>query len=78
MLFGTMHECGHALYDQGHSPAHNRTPLSDGASMAVHESQSRMWENLVGRSLPFWKYFYPRMQQVFPSQLGNVSLESFL
>ena len=77
MLFGTMHECGHALYDQGHSPAHNRTPLSDGASMAVHESQSRMWENLVGRSMPFWKYFYPRMQQVFPSQLGNVSLESF-
>ncbi len=77
MLFGTMHECGHALYDLGHSPAHNRTPLSSAASMALHESQSRMWENLVGRSLPFWKHFYPRMQQIFSSQLGNVSLETF-
>jgi carboxypeptidase Taq len=77
MLFGTMHECGHALYDQGHDPAHKRTPLSNGASMALHESQSRMWENLVGRSMPFWKHFYSRFQQGFSSQLGNVSLETF-
>ncbi|HMN62634.1 MAG TPA: carboxypeptidase M32, partial [Anaerolinea sp.] len=77
MLFGTMHECGHALYDMGHDVAYRRTPLASGASMALHESQSRMWENLVGRSMPFWKHFYPRMQEYFPSQLGNVSLESF-
>ena len=76
-LFGTMHECGHALYELGFAPSLRRTPLANGASMAVHESQSRMWENLVGRSLPFWKYFYSRLQSVFPTQLGNVSLETF-
>ncbi|MCG2786465.1 MAG: carboxypeptidase M32 [Anaerolineae bacterium] len=77
MLFGTMHECGHALYGLGSSPALDRTGLEGGASMAVHESQSRMWENLVGRSLPFWQHFYPRLQEVFPSQLANVSLNAF-
>ncbi len=76
-LFGTMHETGHALYELGFSPTLERTPLANGASMAVHESQSRMWENLVGRSLPFWKYFYSRLQSKFPSQLGNVNLETF-
>jgi carboxypeptidase Taq len=54
-----------------------RTPLASGASMAVHESQSRMWENLVGRSKGFWTFYYPKLQQLFPSQLGNVSLEMF-
>ncbi len=77
MLFGTMHECGHALYGLGSSPALYRTGLEGGASLAVHESQSRMWENLVGRSLPFWQHFYPRLQEVFPSQFANVSLEKF-
>jgi carboxypeptidase Taq len=77
MLFGTMHECGHALYGMGTSPALDRTGLEGGASLAVHESQSRMWENLVGRSLPFWQHFYPRLQEVFPSQLGKVPLEKF-
>jgi carboxypeptidase Taq len=76
-LFGTMHESGHAMYDQGFPASLDRTPLADGASMAVHESQSRMWENLVGRSLPFWKHFYPRLQQYFPDQLRGVSLETF-
>ncbi len=76
-LFGTLHECGHALYDMGCDPSLGRTPLADGASMAVHESQSRMWENLVGRSLPFWKFFYPRLQAAFPAQLAGVSLERF-
>jgi len=76
-LFGTMHECGHALYELGYSPKLARTLLSDGASYAVHESQSRMWENLVGRSLAFWKYFYPKLQAKFPSQLGNVDLKTF-
>jgi len=76
-MFGTMHECGHALYEQGVDKKLNRTPLADGASMAVHESQSRMWENLIGRSRPFWKYFYPRLKEIFPSQLGNVDQDAF-
>jgi carboxypeptidase Taq len=76
MLFGTMHECGHALYGQGAAPELERTGLEGGASLAVHESQSRMWENLVGRSFPFWKHFYPRLQEIFP-QLAGVPLEKF-
>ena len=76
-LFSTMHECGHALYEQGINPAYRRTPLTGGASMAIHESQSRLWENLVGRSLPFWKYFYPKFKQTFPAVLGNVDLMDF-
>jgi carboxypeptidase Taq len=76
-LFGTMHECGHALYEQGYSESLERTPMAGGASLAVHESQSRMWENLVGRSLPFWEFFYPRLQAVFPDQLGKVDLMTF-
>jgi carboxypeptidase Taq len=77
MIFGTMHECGHALYNQGHSPDLDRTGLDNGTSLAVHESQSRMYENLVGRSMPFWQHFYPRLQEVFPTQLGNVPLDKF-
>lgn len=76
-FFSTAHEVGHALYEQGINPIWSRTPLESGASLAVHESQSRMWENLVGRSLPFWEHFYPRFQAMFPSQLGNVRLEDF-
>jgi len=76
MLFGSMHECGHALYGLGAAPELERTGLEGGASLAVHESQSRMWENLVGRSFPFWQYFYPRLQEIFP-QLAGVPLEKF-
>ena len=76
-MFGTFHECGHALYEMGIAQNLNRSPLADGASMAVHESQSRMWENLVGRSKQFWNHFYPRLQELFPSHLGNVSLEKY-
>jgi len=76
MLFGTMHECGHALYSLGAAPELARTGLERGASLAFHESQSRMWENLVGRSLPAWEYFYPRLQEVFP-QLSTVPLDRF-
>ncbi len=76
-LFGTLHECGHALYDLGVSPNYDRNALAGGASLAIHESQSRMYENLVGRSLPFWEYFYPRLQDTFSQQLGNVDLETF-
>ncbi len=75
-LFGSMHEAGHALYEQGVNPDFDRTPLSDAASLAMHESQSRLWENLVGRSRPFWVAFYARLQEVFPSQLGDVDLDT--
>jgi carboxypeptidase Taq len=76
-LFSNIHEMGHALYELGVSPTLARTPLAEGASLAVHESQSRLWENLVGRSRAFWRFFYPRLQQVFPAQLGNVDMETF-
>ena len=77
MLFSTMHEAGHAMYEQGVNPEYDRTPLSGGTSLAVHESQSRMWENLVGRSLPFWEHYYPLLKKSFASQLDGVSLKSF-
>src|SRR5215216_4643205 len=77
MVFSTMHEAGHAMYEQGVNPAYDRTPISGGTSLAVHESQSRLWENLVGRSLPFWEHFYPVFKKLFPSQLDGVSLKSF-
>lgn len=76
-LFSTIHEAGHAFYDLGVDPALVRTPLGFVESLALHESQSRMWENLVGRSLPFWRYFYPRLQEYFPRQLGNIDLMTF-
>lgn len=76
-LFATMHEYGHALYEN-QLPRHlARTPAGDAASYGVHESQSRMWENLVGRGLPFWTFFYPRLQDAFPEKLGDVDLERF-
>jgi carboxypeptidase Taq len=74
-LFATMHECGHGLYENGVDPALERTPLARGASLGLHESQSRLWENLVGRCRPFWSWFYPRLQETFPSQLGSVDEE---
>jgi carboxypeptidase Taq len=76
-LFTAMHEGGHGLYEWGVSPALERTPLCAGASMTLHESQSRLWENVVGRSLPFWRWFYPRVQSTFPEALGTVRLEDF-
>ncbi|MCL4559971.1 MAG: carboxypeptidase M32 [Chloroflexi bacterium] len=76
-LFSSMHECGHALYEQGINPAYARTPLGQPPSMALHESQSRLWENLVGAPYDFWVYYYPRFQETFSTQLGNVDLEAF-
>ena len=76
-LFTAMHECGHGLYEWGVSPTLERTPLCSGVSSTLHESQSRLWENVVGRSLPFWRWFYPRVQETFADELGGVSLESF-
>ncbi len=76
-LFSTIHEMGHALYEQGINREYEGTPLAGGTSSGVHESQSRLWENMVGRSQGFWKYFYPQLQAAFPTQLGNVSLDTF-
>lgn len=76
-LFSTMHEAGHALYEQGIDPKFEATPLADGTSSGVHESQSRSWENIVGRSRNFWQHYYPKLQAAFPAQLGQVSLDSF-
>ena len=76
-LFSTIHEAGHALYELGVNMAYEGTPLASGTSAGVHESQSRLWENRVGRSHGFWEFFYPQLQAVFPDQLGGVSLEAF-
>jgi carboxypeptidase Taq len=75
-FFGTLHETGHALYDQGLPAEHWGTPRGDTVSLGIHESQSRLWENLVGRSLGFWRFFYPRAQKVFPV-LQGIPLEVF-
>ncbi len=76
-LFGTLHEAGHGMYEQGIDDAFYRTPLESTASLGIHESQSRLWENLVGRSLPFWQGAYGRLQGLFPAQLGGVPLREF-
>ena len=76
-LFSCIHEGGHGLYDQGLDPDRYGTPLGDSLSLGIHESQSRLWENCVGRSRPFWRCFYPMLQQVFPEQLGDVGLDRF-
>ncbi len=76
-MFGTFHETGHALYEQGTGAELARTPLARGAWSTVHESQSRMWENLVGRSRAFWTHWFPRLQSLFPQQLEGVNAETF-
>jgi len=76
-LFGTMHECGHGLYENGVDRSFERTPLAHGASLGFHESQSRMWENLVGRSLAFWRFFFPELRRTFPEALGGLELEDW-
>lgn len=75
-LFSTIHEMGHALYEQGINREFEATPLADGISEGLHESQSRLWENLVGRSRNFWKFFYPQLQAQF-RQLNDISIETF-
>lgn len=76
-LFGTIHETGHAMYEQGIGAELDGTLLSDGVSLGVHESQSRLWENVVGRSYGFWSYFYPDAQRIFRGRLDDVSLDDF-
>ena len=77
-IFSCIHECGHAMYQQGISAKYAGTPLSDGASLAFHESQSRFWENILGRSPEFWNVFYPDLVRTFPANLENVPLDAFL
>ena len=76
-LFSTLHEAGHAMYEQGVDPALAGSPLGHGVSAGVHESQSRLWENIVARSRSFWTYFYPPLQRAFAGRLADVPLESF-
>ena len=77
-LFSTMHEFGHGIYEFDIDPSFARTPLGEGTSMAIHESQSRMWENLVGRSPGFWRWFYPQLRAIFPDSLGGIDEVSFV
>ena len=77
-FWSTMHESGHGLYAHGISRSLERTPLATSPSLGLNESQSRTWENLVGRSRPFWMHWYEPLQETFPSQLGDVDLEAFL
>lgn len=74
-FFGTLHEVGHALYEQGIDPLLARTPLADGASLSVHESQSRLWENLVGRSRPFWQWARAAARGHFPDALSGATTD---
>jgi carboxypeptidase Taq len=76
-LFSTLHESGHGMYEQGICRDYEGTPLGVGTSAGVHESQSRLWENLVGRSRGFWEHYYPKLQQAFPGQLGSITLDDF-
>ncbi len=76
-LFGALHESGHAMYEQGTHPDLARTPLARGTSLGIHESQSRMMENIVGRSRGFWQAHFPKLQSYFPEALGNSTAEDF-
>jgi carboxypeptidase Taq len=76
-LFSCIHEGGHGLYDQGLDPRYYGSPLGESLSLGFHESQSRLWENCVGRSRAFWRCFYPILQHTFPEQLATVPLDRF-
>ena len=76
-LFSSMHEIGHGLYERGVSPTLERTPLASGCSAGLHESQSRLWENVVGRSLPFWRWFHPQLATTLPDATAAMTVEQF-
>ena len=76
-FFGILHEVGHGLYEQGLEPSNHGTPMGEAVSLGIHESQSRLWENVVGRSRPFWEFWFPIAQRVFHQALSNVSLDAF-
>lgn len=77
-FFGILHEVGHGLYEQGLDPAHQGTPMGDAVSLGIHESQSRLWENAVGRSRSFWEYAFPFAKRIFHETLQDVALDDFL
>jgi carboxypeptidase Taq len=77
-FFGILHEAGHGIYEQGLDPQHSGTPMGSPISLGIHESQSRLWENQVGRSRPFWEHFFPRARQVFLDSLRDVALDDFV
>lgn len=77
MIWSCIHEGGHGLYEQGLPSSEYGLPLGEAISLGIHESQSRMWENNVGRSLPYWKANYKHLQKYFPAHLKNVSLDHF-
>jgi len=78
MLWSTIHEGGHALYEQGLPTSEYGLPSGAYMSLGIHESQSRLWENNVGRDFDFWQYQYPLLQEVFPEQLGDVEFMKFM
>jgi carboxypeptidase Taq len=77
-FFGILHEAGHGLYEQGLDPEHFGTPMGAATSLGIHESQSRLWENLVGRGRPFWEHWFPRARQVFLGTLRDVTLDDWV
>ena len=77
MLWSCIHEGGHGLYEQGLPEDQYGLPLGSPVSLGIHESQSRFWENCIGRGLDFWKFFYPQLQKYFPQQLDKILLETF-
>ena len=77
-FFGTLHESGHGLYEQGLPVEAWGTPIGSAVSLGIHESQSRLWENVVGRGRAFWQYFFPKAQGFFPQSLGQTSLDDFV
>ncbi|HEY2309513.1 MAG TPA: hypothetical protein VGH46_00155, partial [Gaiellaceae bacterium] len=76
-VLSCLHEFGHGVYERQVDPRYFRTPVAEGASSSFHESQSRLYENVVGRSLSMWSFFYPRLQEIFPEKLAGVSLADF-
>ena len=74
-FYGIIHEAGHGLYEQGHDPVHEGTPRGSSVSLGIHESQSRLWENMVGRSRAFWQFFFPEFSAIFPENAADVSVE---
>ncbi|MFH1278256.1 MAG: carboxypeptidase M32 [Candidatus Eisenbacteria bacterium] len=76
-IFGTLHEAGHGMYEQGVDPAHEGTPRGASVSLGIHESQSRLWENMVGRSLPFWEYAYPMLQKHAAAALEGIDVAAW-
>lgn len=76
-ISSTIHEAGHALYEQGLLAEHFGTPLGESVSLGIHESQSKLWENQIGKSVPFWKYWYPELQKLFPQPFASVKPDDF-